>query len=138
MIAHLMLCDHAQVADGKLFINGGGISRFHGPGLPPSTSLALLMLVPWENTNAPITLDLQLLTQDGQPVQDPGGSPIRIQVQTEVGRPPGIEPGVPIDLPLTFQVGGLWLPSGRYTWQLSVDNETRQPWQISFTVTNES
>ena len=138
MIAHLMLCDHAQVADGKLFINGGGISRFHGPGLPPSTALALLMLVPWENTNAPITLDLQLLTQDGQPVQDPGGSPIRIQIQTEVGRPPGIEPGVPIDLPLTFQVGGLRLPSGRYTWRLSVDGETSQAWQLSFTVINET
>ena len=133
-----MLCDHAQVADGKLFINGGGISRFHGPGLPPGTSLAMLMLVPWENTNAPITIDLQLLTQDGQPVQDPGGSPIRIQVQTEVGRPPGIEPGVPIDLPLTFQVGGLRLPSGRYTWRLSVDGETSQAWQLSFTVINET
>ena len=133
-----MLCDHAQVADGKLFINGGGISRFHGPGLPPGTSLALLMLVPWENTNAPITIDLQLLTQDGQPVQDLGGSPIRIQIQTEVGRPPGIEPGVPIDLPLTFQVGGLRLPSGRYTWRLSVDGETSQAWQLSFTVINET
>ena len=133
-----MLCDHAQVADGKLFINGGGISRFHGPGLPPGTSLAMLMLVPWENTNAPITIDLQLLTQDGQPVQDLGGSPIRIQVQTEVGRPPGIEPGVPIDLPLTFQVGGLRLPSGRYTWRLSVDGETSQAWQLSFTVINET
>ena len=133
-----MLCDHAQVADGKLFINGGGISRFHGSGLPPGTSLALLMLVPWENTNAPITIDLQLLTQDGQPVQDLGGSPIRIQIQTEVGRPPGIEPGVPIDLPLTFQVGGLRLPSGRYTWRLSVDGETSQAWQLSFTVINET
>ena len=133
-----MLCDHAQVADGKLFINGGGISRFHGPGLPPGTSLAMLMLVPWENTNAPITIDLQLLTQDGQPVQDLGGSPIRIQIQTEVGRPPGIEPGVPIDLPLTFQVGGLRLPSGRYTWRLSVDGETSQAWQLSFTVINET
>ena len=133
-----MLCDHAQVADGRLFINGGGISRFHGPGLPPGTSLAMLMLVPWENTNAPITIDLQLLTQDGQPVPDPGGSPIHIQVQTEVGRPPGIEPGVPIDLPLTFQVGGLRLPSGRYTWRLSVDGETSQAWQLSFTVINET
>ena len=55
-----MLCDHAQVANGKLFINGGGISRFFGPGLPPGTSIALLLLVPWEQTNAPIQLEFTL------------------------------------------------------------------------------
>ena len=129
-----MLCDHAQVADGKLFINGGGISRFHGPGLPPGTSIAVLMLIPWELTNAPIVLDLHLLTQDGQPVQDSEGADIGIQARTEVGRPPGIEPGIPIDLPLTFHVGGLRLPTGRYMWRLSVNNDTRQAWQLSLTV----
>ena len=66
-------------------------------------------------TNPPITIDLQLLTQDGQPVQDSEGAPIGIQGRTEVGRPPGIEPGIPIDLPLTFHVGGIGLPAGRYT-----------------------
>ena len=121
-----MLCDHAQVADRKLFINGGGISRLHGPGLPPGTSIALLMLVPWELTNAPITIDLQLLTQDGQPVQDSEGAPIGIQGRTEVGRPPGIEPGIPMDLPLTFHVGGIGLPAGRYTWALSVNTDTTE------------
>lgn len=122
----------------KRFSNCACISRFDGSGLPPGTSLALLMLFPWERTNAPITIDLQLLTRDGQSVSDPGGSPVRIQVQTEVGRPPGIEPGVSIDLPLTFQLGRLRLPSGRYTWQLSVDDQTRQPWQLSFRAINES
>ncbi len=133
-----MLCDHAQVADGKLFISGGGISRVRGPGLPPGTSIAILMLVPWESTNSPITLDLRLLTQDGQPVRDPEGAEIGVQARTEVGRPPGIEPGVPIDLPVTFHVGGMGLSAGRYTWQLSVNGETRQAWQLSFTVINES
>ena len=86
-IAHMTLCDHVQVADGKLFINGGGISRFHGPGLPPGTSVAVLVLIPWELTNAPIVIDLRLLTQDGQPVQDSEGAEIGIPVRTEVGRP---------------------------------------------------
>lgn len=138
MIAHLMLCDHAQVASGKLFINGGGITRFHGPGLPQGTSIALLLLVPWELTNAPITLDLQLMTQDGQSVLDREGAGIRIQAHTEVGRPAGIEPGIPIDLPLTFSVGGLRLPAGRYMWQLSVNGVTHEAWQLSFSVINDS
>lgn len=131
-----MLCDHAQVADGKLFISGGGISRFFGPGLPPGSSIALLLLVPWERTNELIEIDLQLLTQDGQPVNDAMGVEIRIKAQTEVGRPPGLEKGIPIDLPITFQVGGLFLTAGRYTWKLSVNNETAEAWQLSFTVIN--
>ncbi len=94
------------------------------------------MLVPWELTNPPITIDLQLLTQDGQPVQDSEGAPIGIQGRTEVGRPPGIEPGIPIDLPIAFNVGGLGLPAGRYTWRLSVNGATHEAWQLSFSVIN--
>jgi len=138
VIAHLLLCDHAQVADGKLFINGGGISRFFGPGLPPSTSIAALLLVPWEGTNSPIRVDLQLITQDGQPVRNSDGAGIRIEARTEVGRPPGLEPGIPIDLPLVFSVGGITLPAGRYTWILSVNGETAEAWQLSFSVINDS
>jgi len=138
VIAHLMLCDHAQVADGKLFINGGGISRFFGPGLPPGTSIALLLLVPWEQTNAPIHLELELLTQDGHAVRDSEGGDVRAQARTEVGRPAGIEPGVPIDLPIAFNVGGLGLPAGRYTWRLSVNGATHEAWQLSFSVINDA
>ena len=85
VIAHVMLCDHVQFADGKLSINAGGIRRFPDPGLPPGTSVAVLMLIPGELTNAPIVIDLRLLTQDGQPVQDSEGAEIGIPVQ--VGRP---------------------------------------------------
>ena len=138
MIAHLMLCDHAQVAGGKLFINGGGISRFFGPGLPPGTSIALLLLVPWEQTNAPIHLELQLLTHDGHAVRDSDGADVRAQSQTEVGRPAGIEPEVPIDLPIAFNVGGLGLPASRYTRRQSVNGATHEAWQLSFSVINDA
>lgn len=90
-----MLCDHAQVADGKLFINGGGISRFFGPGLPPGTSIALLLLVPWEQTNAPIELDLQLLTADGHAVRDPEGAAVRHRPERKSEGPPASNQGSP-------------------------------------------
>lgn len=134
VIMQAMLCDHAQVADGKLFINGGGISRFYGPGLPPSTTIAALLLVPWDQTNEPIEIDLQLLDADGQAVKDNMGVEIRIKAQTEVGRPPGMEKGISIDLPITFHVGGMYLPAGRYMWKLTVGGETHEAWQLSFTV----
>lgn len=134
MIVHMMLCDHAQVADGKLFINGGGISRIQGPGLPPGTALALLLLVPWERTNQPIVLQVDLLTEDGQLVVDQSGQPRRLTAELEVGRPPGLAPGIPIDVPMALPVGGVLLPPGRYTWQLRVNGATAVAWQISFTI----
>lgn len=134
MIVHLMMCDYATVADGKLFINGGGITRFHGPGLPPGTSIALLLLVPWERTNEKIDVHFDLLTEDGHPVTDAQGIPLSMQGQVEVGRPPGVEPGIPIDVPLVFTVGGVGLGPGRYTWRLSINGQTAQAWQIGFSV----
>ncbi len=130
----MLLCDHAQVADGKLFINGGGISRFQGPGLPPSTSIALLLLVPWESTNEPIQLELHLLTEDGQVVVDNAGVRRSIAAQIEVGRPPGVERGIPMEVPLALLVGGVYLPPGRYTWQLNINGTTHEAWQTSFSV----
>jgi hypothetical protein len=134
VIVHLMLCDHAQVADGKLFINGGGITRFYGAGLPPGTSIALLLLVPWERTNEKIDVLLDLLTEDGHPVTDSEGAGLGMSGQFEVGRPPGVEPGIPIDVPLVFTIGGVGLNPGRYTWRLSIDGQTAQAWQIGFSV----
>lgn len=134
MIVHMMLCDHAQVADGKLFIHGGGISRVQGSGLPPATCIAVLMLVPWDHTNQPIDLTLQLLTEDGQLVTDQNGEHRILNAQVEVGRPPGVEPGIDIDVPMALQVGGVFLPPGRYTWQLGIDGQTKQAWQVRFSV----
>ena len=134
MIVHMMLCDHAQVADGKLFIHGGGISRVQGTGLPPGASIAVLVLVPWERTNQPIALQLDLLTEDGQLVADQNGQTRSIAAELEVGRPPGVEPGVPIDVPMAWPVGGVFLRPGRYTWRLTIDGQTAQAWQVSFSV----
>lgn len=135
MIVHLMMCDHAQVADGKLFINGGGITRLYGPGLPPGTSIATLLLVPWERTNEKIDVRLELLTEDGHSVTDADGAGLAMHAEVEVGRPAGVEPGIPIDVPLVFAVGGLLLKPRRYTWRLSINGQSAHAWQIGFSVT---
>jgi hypothetical protein len=51
----------------------------------------------------------------------------------EVGRPPGLKPGTPIDLPLAINVGPMPIPpGGRYEWRLSIDGETQDEWRVVF------
>src|SRR5260370_23229527 len=74
MRATMMLADHAQVADGKLFIAGGGWS-LAGPG-PIPCGIALLFHVPWQQTNERTAFMLRLLDEDGRPFPgtgEPGG-----------------------------------------------------------------
>ena len=59
MQAHVLLCDHAQVAGNKLFISGAGISNIP---VGVSTSLAVLIYVPWDQANTQIPYTLLLAT----------------------------------------------------------------------------
>ena len=62
-----------------------------------------------------------------------GAQPVVIEGAFEVGRPPGIKPGVPIDVPLAINVGALPLaPGGRYEWRLSIDGESHEDWRLAF------
>ena len=86
----MMLADSAQEADGKLFILGGGWS-VTGPEIPPS-AVAMKIDVPWDQANRPHEWVLELLTEDGQPLEIEGQA-LRVEGQFEVGRPPGTAPG---------------------------------------------
>src|SRR4029450_7500344 len=95
----ILLADSAQVAAGKLYILGGGWS-ITGPEPAPG-ALAIKIEVPWNESNRRHRLRLALLDADGHPVMAPGepGGPLEIIGDFEVGRPPGLMPGTPIDLP---------------------------------------
>jgi hypothetical protein len=129
----MMLADHAQVADGKLFISGGGWSSC-GPG-PTPCAVAILFHVPWQHTNEKVSFGLRLLDEDGHPVVQPGPQgpqPVQVNGQFEAGRPPGITPGSDIGVPMTFG-SVLNLPPGhRYTWVLEIDGQTQDDWHLSF------
>lgn len=130
----MLLCDYAQVAEGKLYVIGGGWS-VTGPQPAPS-AVALKIDVPWDRANQRMHLELSLLGEDGQPVTMPGPAgpqPVRMDGQFEVGRPPGLKPGTPIDVALAMNVGPLPLPPGqRYSWELSIDGETAEEWHLAF------
>lgn len=135
MKALLLLADAAQVADGKLNLLGGGWS-VTGPTPTPS-AVAVKIEVPWDATNMRHHFQLELFTDDGHAVMVPGpdGELQRVEIggEFEVGRPPGLRPGTPIDVPLAVNIGPLPLqPDSRFTWRLTIDGETHEEWQASF------
>jgi hypothetical protein len=126
----LLLADSAQAVEGKLYILGGGWSII-GPE-PTPMAIAVKIEVPWDQTNRRHTWQFVLLDSDGRPVTSEE-QPIEIGGEFEVGRPAGIKPGTPIDLPLAINLGPLPLPpDGRYVWRLSIDGRSDGDWSLAF------
>jgi hypothetical protein len=88
-IDFLILADAAQVAEGKLYLMGGGWDRLAVNTLPTAQSVgvAVGIVVPWGDTNAPHQLTLTVEDEDGGAVLPP------VEVRIEVGRPPGLPAG---------------------------------------------
>lgn len=129
----MLLCDAAQVAEGKLFVLGGGWSI---KGADSPMAVALKVEVPWSAANEPHSLLLTLRTADGEAVhvETPAGrQPVQFAHSFEVGRPPGLPHGMPLDLPLAINFGTLPLPAGaRFEWRLEIDGHTEADWYVSF------
>jgi hypothetical protein len=140
--ATLILADYAVVSDGKLTIVGGGWSQT-GPE-PGSFGIGLLIQVPWDQANARHTFSVELLDADGSPVafdtedeEEEGEQPVAFGGEFEVGRPPGLKPGTPLDFPVAVNSSPLPLDPGRYEWRLNIDDESRADWTLPFTVRSE-
>ena len=109
----MMLCDAAQVSDGKLYVLGGGWSMT-GPDPVPS-AIALKIDVGWHEAEAAHHWELFLEDADGRPVlvETPEGEhPVEVRGEFTVGRPPGIPEGSPIDVALAVNLGPLPLTPG--------------------------
>ena len=130
----MMLADFAQAVNGKLYIMGGGWS-VTGPGPSPS-ALAIKVEVPWNETNRKHKMTVALLDSDYRPVLVPtpeGRAPLEITGDFEVGRPPGMLPGTPVDVPMAFNLGPIPLPgNARYIWKLTIDGKADDNWQTAF------
>ena len=107
----IMLADAAQAVSGKLYVLGGGWS-VTGPS-PTAYAIALKVEVPWDETNKRHTLVLRLLDEDG--------------------RPAGVLPGSPIDMPVVVNIGPMPLPPGRrFVWRLFIDGRSDPAWEVGF------
>ena len=133
-VVTMMLADAAQAVDNKLYILGGGWSVI-GPEPQPS-AIAIHVKVPWDQTNRQHMMLLELLDLDGEPIliETPvGRQALRVENNFEVGRPPGIKPGSPIEISIALNFGPIPLPpDGSFVWRLSINDETHEHWALPF------
>lgn len=120
--AQLLLCDSA-VADpsGKVHMLGAGWSMTSSPTAPHA--VAVLAKIPWDRANQKLPLTLQLRDSDGQDVEVPtsaGDKKIGSEGNIEVGRPPGVSHGSPLDASFALNLPSLPLSPGRYEWRLTI------------------
>jgi hypothetical protein len=137
MKATMLLADYAGVSEGKLTIVGGGWSQT-GPE-PSAFGIGLLIQVPWDQANTPHSFSVELLDTDGASVSfegddDDNDQQVAFGGEFEVGRPPGLKPGTPLDFPVAVNSTPLPLEPGRYEWRLTIDGKSHQDWTLPFTV----
>lgn len=131
----MLLADHAAVADGKLYVSGGGWS-LTGPRPTPS-AIAVLIGLPWGMADQSVQFRLRLLTQDGAQVLRPADhgvhEPVEFAGEFRSRRPPGLPLGTPLDVPLAILVPPLQLaPGARFSWVLDLDGQTQDDWHLDF------
>jgi hypothetical protein len=138
--ANLILCDFAQVTDGKLTIVGGGWNEIHVLGHP--FSVAAIIEVPWSAKSVSYEVLLELLDEDGYPVMnDELGVPIRVDALIEIneGDTTPERMGVSVNVPFACMFPPLPLLGGRrYVWQLSVNGASSGSWRAAFLVNRDA
>jgi hypothetical protein len=131
----MLLCDAAQVSDGKLYILGGGWSMT-GPDPVPS-AVALKIDVDWHEAETSHHWELFLEDADGQPVfmETPDGTqPVEVRGEFTVSQPAEIPEGSPIDVALAVNLGPIPLaPATRFAWRLTIDGESLPGASLGFT-----
>lgn len=131
----MLLADSAQVADGKLYVLGGGWS-VTGPAPTPS-AVAIKVSVDSHEFNSSHHWELFLEDADGEPVrfETPEGLQI-IEVRGDFAAtaPDDVPVGTPVDVPIAVNFGPIPLAdSSRYTWRMVIDGETLPGGLVSFT-----
>jgi hypothetical protein len=138
----VLLCDHAEVAGNKLFINGANINQVNFPAGSPAPYLvtfaaAGIIHIPWTQTNKGHELKFQLITEDGNNPEFPEGFPVSPDGVTgnmkfNVGRPAELTVGEEQIIPFAFNFQGLPLMNaGRYELSFSIDGTTLKSAKLS-------
>jgi hypothetical protein len=130
--ATMLLCDDAQAVGGKLYMLGGGWSMLTKVQPTANMALAVKLSVPWSRANERVHIEATLITDQGETVTQQNDQPVRTEGDLEVGRPPGLRHGTPLDATFVLNFQGLDLEAGGYVWELKVGGAlaARVPFQV--------
>lgn len=129
----MLLCDAAHAIGGKLYVLGGGWSILAKTQPRANMSLAVKLAVPWSRSNEQMHIEAALITDQGQEVtQGDEGEAVRAEGDMELGRPPGLRHGTPLDATFVLNFEGLDLAPGGYVWELRIGDAvaSRIPFQV--------
>lgn len=130
----MWLADSAQVAEGKLYVLGGGW-QVTGPAPAPFAIVGTIE-VPWHLTNQEHKFRLELIDLDGNAVQVPtpeGEQPLFIDGGFSVAPSLEARKGGYVPFPFAFQFGPTPLASGsHFEWRLMINGEHNEDWRLAF------
>jgi uncharacterized protein DUF6941 len=93
-IEYVLLADHAEAVNGKLYVSGAGWTDYNraptpagAPAPPTHFGIGVSTLIPWTETNRRHHMVLRIESEDGDPVLG------TVETDLEMGRPPGLPPG---------------------------------------------
>lgn len=126
-----ILCNHAEAVNNLLYLSGGGIdATFVGPGASPpyivNLGIGIMVTVPWGQTNQQHVVEVELISEDGQPVHVQTGpdatQPLHARLAFNIGRPPGITVGDDQHVCLAANLPSLPIPAlGKYEFIIRID-----------------
>ncbi len=129
-VPYVFLADSAEALGGKLYVLGGGWDRLLIPNLPgPSIkpfALALGVTVPYSHTNRKFVLSIELVDADGNQLGQP------LQLGLDSGRPPGLTPGTPQNMPVAIGMNPSFPGPARYSIAARIDGTIKKT--VSFEV----
>lgn len=118
-IGFLLLCDHSEAVNGKLYLTGGGWNVLRLPELPHewSFSIGLGIDVAYHETNDPHELMVS--------VQDPDGVELGegLTANFETGRPPGLPQGQEQRLVMSIAATATFAAPGPHAAVVQVNGE---------------
>ncbi len=118
-IGFLLLADHAEAVNGKLYMTGGGWNVLRLPELPHDWAfhIALGIDVAWHETNDPHELQVN--------IQDPDGVELGegLSANFETGRPPGMTAGQEQRLVMSIGTTATFSTAGPHAAVVTVDGD---------------
>lgn len=118
-VGFLLLADHAEAVNGKLYMTGGGWNVLRLPELPHEWAfhIALGIDIAWHETNATHELRVGIHDPDGIELGE------GLAASFETGRPPGMPAGQEQRLVMSIGASASFNASGPHAAVVQVDGE---------------